>query len=347
MPELSREDLRAAVPGTDGAVRLAGLQGEVEIYRDDLGIPHVRAGSVRDAFFGQGFAHAQDRLWQMDYDRRRAAGCWAEWAGKAWVDQDIFMRRLGLPQTAEADYAAFDDETRAMFDAYAEGVNAFIGSGAALPAEYALVGATPEAWRPWDGCAVYKVRHVLMGTLGPKLWRARVMQQFGPEMVLKLRAGAQSPAPVISEPGVDFTALSDPAEDLVGAELISGLWELSGSNNWLLHGSRTASGKPLLAGDPHRMLDVPNVYYQNHVACPEWDVVGLSFAGVPGFPHFGHNADVALGCDARGGRLPRSLRGRSSRPATRRSTSSRGSGWRPSGGARRSRCVAASRSRST
>jgi penicillin G amidase len=295
VPGLSREDLRAAVPSTAGSVRVAGLAGEVEIFRDDLGIPHVRAGSARDAFFGQGFAHAQDRLWQMDYDRRRAAGRWAEWAGKAWVDQDVFMRRLGLPQTAEADYAAFDDETRAMFDAYAEGVNAFIASGAALPAEYALVGATPEPWRPWDGCAVYKVRHVLMGTLGTKLWRARLMQQFGPEMVLKLRAGAQSPAPVIASPGVDFTALPDPAEELTGAELVAGLWEMAGSNNWSLHGSRTASGKPLLAGDPHRMLDVPNVYYQNHVACPEWDVVGLSFAGVPGMPHFGHNADVAWG----------------------------------------------------
>jgi penicillin amidase len=295
VPQLSREDLRAAVPATEGTVRVAGLAGEVEIFRDELGIPHVRAGSMRDAFFGQGFAHAQDRLWQMDYDRRRAAGRWAEWAGPAWVDQDIFMRRLGLPQTAEVDYAAFDPETRAMFDAYAAGVNAFVATTATLPAEYALVGAKPEPWQPWDGCAVYKVRHVLMGTLGTKLWRARLMQQFGPEMVLKLRAGAQSPAPVIAQPGVDFTALPDPAEDLVGAELVSGLWDMSGSNHWALHGRRTASGQPLLAGDPHRMLDVPNVYYQNHVACPEWDVIGLSFAGVPGFPHFGHNADVAWG----------------------------------------------------
>lgn len=293
MPGLSGDGLRAAVPELGGTVRVAGVAGEVEIFRDDLGIPHVRAGSVWDAFFGQGFAHAQDRLWQMDYDRRRAAGRWAEWAGPAWVDQDIFMRRLGLPQTAEADYAAFDAETKAMFDAYAAGVNAFIATTTALPAEYGLVGATPEPWQPWDGCAVYKVRHVLMGTLGPKLWRARLMQQFGPEMVLKLRGGGT--APVITSPGVDFTALPDPLESLVGAELVSGLWEWSGSNNWLLDGDRTASGKPLLAGDPHRMLDVPNVYYQNHVACPEWDVVGLSFAGVPGFPHFGHNADVAWG----------------------------------------------------
>ncbi len=296
MPDLKAEELRAAVPEMDGTVRLDGLDGEVEIFRDDLGIPHIRAGSVHDAFFAQGFAHAQDRLWQMDYDRRRAAGRWAEWAGPVWTDQDIFMRRLGLPQTAEADYAAFDPETRAMFDAYAAGVNAFIATTPTLPVEYALVGATPEPWQPWDCCAVYKVRHVLMGTLGNKLWRARLMQQFGPELILKLRAGSQSAVPVITTPGVDFAALPDATETLTGADLVAGLWEwAAGSNNWALDGSRTASGKPLLAGDPHRMLDVPNVYYQNHVACPEWDVVGYSFAGVPGFPHFGHNAEVAWG----------------------------------------------------
>lgn len=295
MAGVTREGLRAALPDVGGEVRLAGLDGEVVIYRDDLGIPHIRAGSAHDAFFAQGFAHAQDRLWQMDYDRRRAAGRWAEWTGPAWVDQDVFMRRLGLPRTAEADYAAFDPATRAMFDAYADGVNAFIRTTAVLPAEYALVGATPEPWRPWDGCAVYKVRHALMGTLGTKLWRARLMQLFGPEMVLKLRGGVQSPAPVVSAPGEDFAALPDPADSLTGAELVSGLWDWSGSNNWTLSGSRTASGKPLLAGDPHRMLDVPNVYYQNHLACPDWDVIGYAFAGVPGCPHFGHNADVAWG----------------------------------------------------
>ena len=135
MPDLKAEELRAAVPGMDGSVRLDGLAGEVEIFRDDLGIPHIRAGSVHDAFFAQGFAHAQDRLWQMDYDRRRAAGRWAEWAGPVWTDQDIFMRRLGLPQTAEADYAAFDPDTKAMFDAYAAGVNAFIATTPTLPVD--------------------------------------------------------------------------------------------------------------------------------------------------------------------------------------------------------------------
>jgi penicillin amidase len=291
---IDTNDLRAALPDVEGAVQLDDLDGPVDILRDRLGVPHIRASSTHDAFFAQGFAHAQDRLWQMDYDRRRAAGRWAEWAGPAWVDMDILMRRLGLAQSAETDYAAFDDETRAMFDAYAAGVNAFIGSTATLPVEYGLVGATPEPWQPWDGCAVYKVRHVLMGTFGTKLWRARILQTLGPEMVVKLRDGGGTAGPVVTLPGVEYAALPDAAESVFGTEALEGTWDwAAGSNNWALTGERTASGLPLLAGDPHRALEVPNVYYQNHVACPDFDVIGYSFAGVPGFPHFGHNAEVA------------------------------------------------------
>jgi len=291
---IEASDLRAALPDLENDVQLDGLDGPVAILRDRLGVPHVRAGSTHDAFFAQGFAHAQDRLWQMDYDRRRAAGRWAEWAGSAWVDQDILMRRLGLATSAETDYAAFDDETRAMFDAYAAGVNAFIGSTATLPIEYGMVGATPEPWQPWDGCAVYKVRHVLMGAFGTKLWRARILQTLGPEMVLKLRDGGGTAGPVVTLPGVEYAALPDAADSVFGTEALEGAWDwAAGSNNWALTGARTASGLPLLAGDPHRPLEVPNVYYQNHVACPDFDVIGYSFAGVPGFPHFGHNAEVA------------------------------------------------------
>ncbi len=291
---LNEEMLRAALPDYEQTQRLSGLRDSVEIVRDRLGVPHIRAGSLHDAFFAQGFIHAQDRLWQMDYDRRRAAGRWAEWAGSAWLDQDKLMRRLGLDRSAQADYAAFDPETRAVFDAYAAGVNAFIETTDTLPIEYRLVGATPAPWQPWDGCAVYKVRHVLMGTFGTKLWRARQLQTVGAEILLTLRKGAETPGPVVVTPGVEWSALPDAADSLPLAEALAGQWEwAAGSNNWALTGARTASGQPLLAGDPHRPLEVPNVYYQNHLACPDFDVIGYSFAGVPGFPHFGHNADVA------------------------------------------------------
>ncbi|HZO28490.1 MAG TPA: penicillin acylase family protein, partial [Chloroflexota bacterium] len=122
---ITREDLAASIPQLDGTVHLAGLQGPVEIVRDSLGIPHVKASSVHDVFFGQGFVHAQDRLWHMEYDRRRATGRWAEYVGSAGVDQDVLMRRARLAESARADYAALNLETREMLDAYSAGINAF------------------------------------------------------------------------------------------------------------------------------------------------------------------------------------------------------------------------------
>ncbi|HET8630224.1 MAG TPA: penicillin acylase family protein, partial [Thermomicrobiales bacterium] len=207
--ELSDEALRAAVPDFDAAVTLDGLAGPVEVVRDALGVPHVRAGSVHDAFFAQGFVHAQDRLWQMEYDRRRACGRWAEYAGPVAVEQDRLMRRLRLDASARADYAAFNAETRAMLDAYAAGVNAFIQTTPALPAEYALVDDAPEPWEPWHSCAVYKVRHVLMGVFGQKLWRARQMRTVGPEILQKLRAGSSVPTPLVVPPGANYARLPD------------------------------------------------------------------------------------------------------------------------------------------
>ncbi len=292
---ITRDDLARSLPDVASSLTLDGLDGPVDVYRDELGIPHMRASTQHDAFFIQGFVHAQDRLWQMDYDRRRAYGRWAEFAGSVGVEQDILMRRLRLGETARADYEEFDAETRAMLEAYAAGVNAFINTTKSLPAEYDLVGGRPERWNPWDPCASFKVRHVLMGVWHRKLWRVHQLKTIGEDLLLKLRAGSDDPDPLIVPPGVDYQQMPDGMRDSqLHAEAVSGIREwLDGSNNWAVHGSRTASGKPLVAGDPHRAIDVPNVYYQNHLACPEFDVIGMSFCGVPGFPHFGHNQWVA------------------------------------------------------
>jgi penicillin amidase len=296
MLSLTARDLEAAVPKLDGTVRVVGLGARAEVWRDAQGIPHVRAASVRDVFFAQGFVHAQDRLWQMDYDRRRAYGRWAEYAGPSAVAQDTQMRRFRLEASARADYEAAGAETRAMLEAYTGGVNAFIDTTAHQPVEYALVGGRPEPWRPWDASAVYKVRHVLMGVWQTKAWRGRLVRQVGARRAAELCPGTPPSPMLIVPPGVEYKG--PPADGLdalaAGEAALAGVadWD-GGSNNWAVAGSRTASGKPLVAGDPHRPLDVPNVYYQNHLACPEFDAIGLSFAGVPGLPHFGHNAFVA------------------------------------------------------
>ncbi len=293
---LTHEELNAALPDTSGTVILKGLGALVEIYRDSYGIPHVKAQSISDAFFAQGFVTAQDRLWHMEYDRRRASGRWAELAGTPGLEQDRLMRRFRLEASARADYDVLEDATRTMLDAYALGVNAFIETSKTLPIEYRIVGAEPELWEPWHSLAVFKVRHILMGVFEAKLWRARMVNHLGVERTARLFPGYPKGHLLILPPGAEFFGpIENGLNELARVEQdIKWLSEpAQGSNSWALAGSRTSSGKPLVAGDPHRGLEVPNVYYQNHLTCPEFDVVGLSFPGVPGFPHFGHNDSVA------------------------------------------------------
>ena len=293
---ISPQDLKRALPLLTGTVRVSRLGSSVEINRDKFGVPHIRASDERDAFFVQGFVTAQDRLWQMEYDRRRGAGRWAEAVGISALEQDKLMRRFGLVQSARADYEAANDQSRVMLDAYAEGVNAFLATTGSLPIEYGITGLQPEPWQPWDALVVYKVRHILMGVFESKLWRARMVSKLGPDTAARLFPGYQPGQLLILPPGAVYSGpLADGMEELrKGAAALNYLNETDlGSNSWVISGSRTASGKPILAGDSHRALDTPNAYYQNHLACPEFDVTGLSFPGVPGFPHFGHNRWVA------------------------------------------------------
>ena len=294
--KINRQDLKSAIPSLTGSVQLRGLQGTVKVFRDRYGIPHMKAESELDAFFAQGFVTAQDRLWHMEYDRRRGSGRWAEAVGESAVDQDKMMRRFRLEASAKADYQVMDPHTKDVFDAYADGVNAFITSGDALPVEYRITRLEPEPWQPWDGLTAYKVRHISMGVFESKVWRARMVREMGPEAAGKLFPGFEPGYLMILPPGSTFPGpLDEGLKELAeGAAGLNHLNEMdSGSNSWVLSGAETATGKPILAGDSHRALDTPSAYYQNQVACPEFDVVGLSFPGVPGFPHFGHNGRVS------------------------------------------------------
>ena len=200
-----RDDLRATVPECTGTLRLPGLTQTVEIWRDRLGIPHVRAQSVSDTFFAQGFVHAQDRLWQMAYDRHRAYGRVAEYLGVGALRQDLLLRRLRLGASARADYGAVNAETRAMLEAYAAGVNAYMQTTTRLPIEFQLLHTTPEPWQPWDACAVFKVRHVFTGGVWQaKLWRARLLRHLGAERTAILYADQTTGQPLIIPPGVDY-----------------------------------------------------------------------------------------------------------------------------------------------
>ncbi|WP_164868032.1 penicillin acylase family protein [Rhodovarius crocodyli] len=288
---------REAVPPLDGELRIPGLDGPATVLRDDLGIAHIKAGSTRDAFLAQGFCHAQDRLFQMELNRRRALGRSAEWLGAAAFGADALARRLGVEAASRRDAAALTDEAKAMIEAYAAGVNAFIASGAPLPIEYTLLGATPEPWEGWHTIAVMRRLGLLMGSVWFKLWRAAALPVAG-EAVTSLR---------YDDGGRDFLLMPQGAEaDRWRASLaelapaVQALMEAAapdatggGSNNWAVGPALSETGRPVLAGDPHRVFEMPNMYAQGHLACEEFDVIGLTVPGVPGFPHFAHNGRVA------------------------------------------------------
>jgi penicillin amidase len=269
----------------------------VEMLRDEWGIPHIKARGRQDAFTALGYAHAEDRLWQMEALLRRGTGRYAEWLGQAAVGGDVVARRLDTAGASQRDYAALNSETRAMLEAYAAGVNAFIGIGH-RPVEYGILNAEPDAWQPWHSIAVMRQIGFLMGSVWWKLWRAVALPIVGVANVAKLRFDDGGNELLCLPPGVETGAFTAELRELKpGIEALLGTAapDVSdgGSNNWILAPDRTETGRPLLAGDPHRVLEMPNMYAQVHLACDEFDVIGLTVPGVPGFPHFGHSESVA------------------------------------------------------
>ena len=277
---------------------MPGLHEAVTVHRDEWGIPHIRAVGERDAHWALGFVHAQDRLFQMDLTRRRATGRAAEWLGAEAAEADILSRRLGMEAACRRDLAALGPAARDMLAAYADGVNAFLDSGAALPMEYGLLGAEAERWEPWHSIAVMRRLGLLMGSVWFKLWRTLALPVVGAAEAMKLRYDDGGRDLLCIPPGMtaerwaaDLGALRPAIEALLHA---MGTDETGGgSNNWAVAPDRTATGRPILAGDPHRVFEVPGMYAQHHLACDAWDAIGLSVPGVPGFPHYMHNGRVA------------------------------------------------------
>jgi penicillin amidase len=295
---ITRADLQAALPDVTSTLHLQGLQRPVQVCRDAWGIPHIRAENEHDVFLAQGFVSAQDRLWHMDYDRHRALGRWAELAGVAGLSEDRLMRTFGLERAAKADYEASSAEAQAMLEAYTAGVNAFISTTRSLPIEYTLLETAPEPWESWHCLAVYKVRNMLMGTYEMKLWRARLALGLGPKKAAALFQGYPQGSLITIPPGEVYQGPPlDCLDELASAAAqLNWLGEVDGgSNAWVVSGARTASGLPLVAGDSHRGLDTPSVYYQMHLSCPAFRVSGHALPGMPGAPHFSHTEYAAWG----------------------------------------------------
>ena len=234
----------------------------------------------------------------MDYDRHRALGRWSEFGGRAGVNQDLLLRVAGMGRTAKLDYEATSPAGKLMVNAYTAGVNAFLSTTEALPIEYQILNRVPEPWENWHCLTVYKMRNSLLGTFEPKLFRTRLARAISPEKLTQILNGYPKNHLITVPPGAEWDGdFLDGLDELSrAAEEVNWLEEVDpGSNAWAISGNLTESGLPLVGGDSHRALDTPNVYYQVHLSCPEFTVIGSSVPGMPGALHFCHNEHVAWG----------------------------------------------------
>ncbi|HET7801979.1 MAG TPA: penicillin acylase family protein, partial [Humibacillus xanthopallidus] len=243
------------------------------VDRDAHGIPHVWGDDVLELARAQGHVTALDRGWQIEHQRWRMEGRTAEHIGASGVPWDTFARQVRLEPTVRRAYEALDDETRAWLQAYVAGVDEGLPEGLAKSREIGVLGLEPvvaqaRPWEPWTPLGIFWAIHLLFGTFPYKLFNGHVADTVGPHLL-----------PLINAEGLD------------GREGV----EQSGSNAWVIGGRQTASGLPLIAGDPHRTVELPGCYQQVGLACPEFDVVGFTVPGVPGVQHFAHTGSVAWG----------------------------------------------------
>jgi penicillin amidase len=286
---------RMALPQTNGTLKGPGLGALATIVRDRWGVPHITTESMADGLYALGFAHAQDRLWQMELQRRIGSGRLAEIFGPVALDADRLLRRLGLRRAAEAEAAALEPEEHALLDAYCRGVNAAMAQGR-LPLEFRLLGIKAAPWAPVDSLTWVKMMSFsLVHNWTDELFRYQLAQKLGPEVAARVEATYPAGLPLTNEP--DGPGAADSAAELLRLfEAAKPFLASPGgaSNSWVVAGRRTESGKPLLANDPHLGLQVPSTWYEAHITCPKSEVTGATLPGVPGVV-IGHNRHTAWG----------------------------------------------------
>ena len=326
--------VRASFPQTSGELQVPGLQSQVTVVRNDLGIPDIYADSLADLFFAQGYVHAQDRFWEMDVRRHITAGRLSEMFGESQVSTDAFLRTLGWRRIAEQEIPLLTDRSRDILDAYSAGVNAYLAdhSGDQLSLEYAVLGLqnpdyVPEPWQPADSVAWIKaLAWDLRSNMEDEVYRAIMAGSVGVEQTERLfppypfathrpivegggvvagvfrqdaaastGAAAASASPAVQASLLDVAAVSELLDPWLG-ETGPGI----GSNSWVVAGNKTITGKPLLANDPHLAPMMPSLWYQTGLHCTtvsaecDYDVSGWTMSGLPGI-FIGHNDTIAWG----------------------------------------------------
>jgi penicillin amidase len=308
---LHAPDALAQGPAQADTLRAAGVREPVEIVRDRWGVPHIYARNTHDLFFAQGYNAARDRLFQLEMWRRRATGTLAEVLGRRELKRDHGARLLAFRGDMKKELRHYHPEGEEIVGAFVAGVNAYVAETERrpelLPPEFAVLGIRPGRWTP----EVVVSRHNgLFSNVGQEVALARAVHRVGPGVVESVATFGPGEAKLALDPAVDATLLSERvlelyqasraplrflAEDVRPAPLS---WAEApgtvGSNNWVVSGSRTASGRPLLANDPHRALQMPSLRYWVHLSAPGWNVIGGGEPALPGVS-IGHNEHGAWG----------------------------------------------------
>jgi len=309
--------LRGALPQTSGTVKVQGITGSVEILRDTDAVPHISAANAADAMFGLGYAHAQDRLWQMEFQRRIGNGRLSEVLGPATLETDTFLRTLGAARAARTAWPKVGPEGRQMIESYVGGINAFISThhGRALPIEFTLLGFEPQPWQPEDVLVWAKMMSFnLGGNWGEELTRMQLSAKIGPEKTAQLMRGYSDDGPLILPDGSATTGgagqiahrANGPTPATPPTQSVSKLLAINhtiedslglggfaiGSNNWVIGGAHTTTGKPFVANDPHLGFQIPSIWYLAHVTGGKYDAIGATLPGLPSIV-IGHNNRLA------------------------------------------------------
>ncbi|MFB2918021.1 penicillin acylase family protein [Aerosakkonema funiforme] len=318
--------VRKSWPQETGTIKISGLKDKVEVFRDKWGIPHIYASNQHDLFMTQGYIHAQDRFWQMDFWRHIGSGRLAEMFGKSQLDTDKFLRTLGWARVAKQELAQLDPNTKAILQAYADGVNSYLKDrqDGAISLEYSVLKQLnpkyqPEPWQPLHSLTWVKVMALdLSSSFDNEIQNAIFAKNLTSSQLNDLFLPYPKNHPIIvpnpnNAARFDKTALVTPSYPAVDSALqpiakqlntLNGLLGKTrngiGSNSWVISGKRSATGKPILANDPHLGIQMPSIWYQVGLHCTAktsdcpYQVNGFSFAGMPGVV-IGHNDRIAWG----------------------------------------------------
>ena len=278
----------------NGTIKIRGLNKPVNVMRDQWGIAHIYAETQDDLFFAQGFVAAQDRLWQLDLWRRTGEGKLAEILGTGYIERDKFARLLRYRGKMKAEYESYAPDAKAIITAFVRGVNAYIEANQDhLPIEFHLTGIKPELWTP-EVCLTRMAGYVMTRNIATEVLRAQLVKAVGKDLVQEL-IETDPPAKLTIPDGLNLDDISE--KILAAATQASANVTFKpneGSNNWVVDGTMSATGKPLLANDPHRPIMLPSLRYLVHLVAPGWNVIGAGEPALPGVAA-GHNERVGFG----------------------------------------------------